>query len=311
VDIQPKVSEGNTGQNSDEDIITDVASSILENWPDEIIINRNEDRPVTKKLFEKDATGRMINSLSTVLLQESERFNKLIVLIRNSLECVLKAVKGLIVMSPALEQVVTSLRNNDVPQSWSIKSYPSLKRLGSWVKDFHCRIEMIKRWIVFGQPSWFWLPGLFYPQGFLTAILQNHARSYKLPIDSLRFEYDLQSYKDETELDDSKVDGEHGEIIGGLYIEGARWDREALILRDQFPMEMFSAMPFIRFVPTSSPRDRSSLYACPLYKTPARAGVLSTTGQSTNFVVTIYIPSDRHSDFWIAKGTALLCQFME
>jgi dynein heavy chain len=65
-------------------------------------------------------------------------------------------------------------------------------------------------------------------------------------------------------------------------------------------------MPLIRFIPTQNSGNRENLYACPLYKTSARAGTLSTTGQSTNFVLTMYIPADRHSDYWIAKGAALL-----
>jgi dynein heavy chain len=66
-------------------------------------------------------------------------------------------------------------------------------------------------------------------------------------------------------------------------------------------------MPLIHFVPTASSAvsGREKSYACPLYKTLARAGTLSTTGQSTNFVVTIQVPSDKPADYWIAKGVAL------
>lgn len=51
---------------------------------------------------------------------------------------------------------------------------------------------------------------------------------------------------------------------------------------------------------------------CPLYKTTVRAGELSTTGQSTNYVLSIALPiGDRAPDYWILKGAALICQLNE
>jgi len=51
-------------------------------------------------------------------------------------------------------------------------------------------------------------------------------------------------------------------------------------------------------------------YACPLYKTGDRAGVLSTTGQSTNYVLSVALPMrpGTSEDQWILQGVALLCQ---
>jgi dynein heavy chain len=51
-----------------------------------------------KDTFKADKSG-LISSLSTVLLQEMQRFNRLLTVMRSSLVLLKKAIKGFIVMS--------------------------------------------------------------------------------------------------------------------------------------------------------------------------------------------------------------------
>jgi dynein heavy chain, axonemal len=54
----------------------------------------------------------------------------------------------------------------------------------------------MSRWVKEGTPRSFWLPGFFFPQGFLTGCLQTFARKYALPIDSLYFDYAVTAHRE-------------------------------------------------------------------------------------------------------------------
>ena len=73
--------------------------------------------------------------MNTVLQQEAQRFSRLLSVMSNSLNQILKAIKGLVVMSEPLEKMFNSLFDNQVPGMWSKVANPSVKPLGSWVKD--------------------------------------------------------------------------------------------------------------------------------------------------------------------------------
>jgi len=198
-----------------------------------------------KELFHQNEKG-LIPSLSTVLLQEMEKFNRLLVRMNKSLNDIELAIKGFIVMSATLDSMYLKLQNNQVPDNWSEVAYPSLKPLSSWFMDLIERIAFMDDWLKNGNPCSYWMPGMFYPQGFLTGVLQTHARQYKIAIDKLSFAFEILPAERADEIDEKPDDGV---FIHGMFIDGARFDRDNQIITDQHPAKMVETMPVIHFKP--------------------------------------------------------------
>jgi len=74
-------------------------------------------------------------SLNTVLLQEMGKYNKLIKTIKSSLTELKDALAGLVVFSFESESILNQMGIGKVPVEWMKHSYPSLKALGSYLKD--------------------------------------------------------------------------------------------------------------------------------------------------------------------------------
>lgn len=114
--------------------------------------------------FAETAPG-VVNSLGVFVKQEIQRFNRLLSIIRVSLEQLAKAIEGTVVMSMELESMFAKFIDNKVPDNWSNPSigYPCLKPLGSWMKDLIKRIEFVSSWLYKGNPLTYWIPAFFFP----------------------------------------------------------------------------------------------------------------------------------------------------
>lgn len=288
----PRIS-GSTGKSSGE-VIEDLATDILEKLPPnfdlEFVVMKY---PV---LYSE--------SMNTVLRQELIRFNKLTSVVRLTLTNLCKAIKGLVVMSSELEEVFDSMLIGRVPAVWAAKSYPSLKPLGSYIQDFLARLKFLQDWIDTGAPITFWISGFYFTQSFLTGVSQNFARKYTIPIDLVGFEFEVMNAEKEMYLAP-----EDGAYVSGLFLEGARWSRDHHVIAESLPKILFDPLPVIWLKPNNiNMFTLKQTYSCPVYKTTARRGTLSTTGHSTNFVLTIQLPSDEPERHWINRGVATVCQ---
>eukprot|EP00746_Dinoflagellata_sp_MGD_P126903 gnl/MRDRNA2_/MRDRNA2_61620_c0_seq1.p1 gnl/MRDRNA2_/MRDRNA2_61620_c0~~gnl/MRDRNA2_/MRDRNA2_61620_c0_seq1.p1 ORF type:complete len:1770 (+),score=338.45 gnl/MRDRNA2_/MRDRNA2_61620_c0_seq1:296-5311(+) len=306
-------SEKSSKEDSVEDADRRIGAQLLEDIPDPI-----SKETVNQALLVRDPQTALISCMASFLLHEIDRFNKLLVQIRESLMHVQGALSGLLTMTQELDTVSASLRQNTVPQIWHTLAYPSRKALGNWVHDLQQRVSFIGSWSTMTcHPPCFWLSYFFFPQGFLTGVLQSFSRRHGMPIDSLVFKHKVRS--EVCDASEIYSGPEEGVYTCGPFMEGGRWDIHSQQIEDCRPGEMFSSMPVIHFLPVGEVDYIEDLqaegnllrYACPVYKTTARAGELSTTGQSTNFVCSVLLPTTVSPNSWVLKGVALICALDE
>eukprot|EP01006_Ploeotia_vitrea_P030605 TRINITY_DN62980_c0_g2_i1.p1 TRINITY_DN62980_c0_g2~~TRINITY_DN62980_c0_g2_i1.p1 ORF type:complete len:978 (-),score=124.16 TRINITY_DN62980_c0_g2_i1:124-2967(-) len=297
ISIQPRGSSAG-GRSPDEEV-QDMAHGLLGQVPP-LISNEN----AHPSIFKVTKQGIM-KSLSTVLVQEVERFNKLLRVVRKSLDDLIKAINGEVVMSSELDLMYQSFLFQKVPKIWANAAYPSLKPLGSWFEDLLKRVTFLRDWMENGQPKSFWISGFFFPQGFLTGVLQTHARNESIPIDELKFRTLIKAAQPQDLTSPPTI----GVYIHGLFLEGASWDTLGTSVVESKKGELYCPMPVVHLecIHMSEPTSLTTSYRCPLYKTSTRAGALSTTGLSTNFVLNLELPTKKEPTHWILRGVALLC----
>lgn len=135
------------------------------------------------------------------------------------------------------------------------------------------------------MPTYF-IGTFFFPQGFITSVLQTYSRKYKVAIDSLLLKTNILD-----QFEKPKSIPKDGVIIQGLILENQKYDMELKYLTDLEPKVLFQQLPLIWIHPIKiEDLIKEKQFECPVYKTPERRGVLSTTGHSTNFVMYLDLP---------------------
>ncbi|TNJ26993.1 Dynein heavy chain [Giardia muris] len=272
------------------------------NSSDAILVQINRILSELPPLFDEKAIGEKyptnyFQSMNTVLVQECGRYNKLLRIIRTTLNNVENCIKGLIIMTKETESIINALEFNQVPTVWETAAWPSIMPLATWIVDLHRRIAFIRDWVENGTPAVVWFSGFSYPQAFLTGTLQNYSRATKIAIDELAFDFSTESPKEG-----------HAATISGLFLQCASWAAAHGLVAAR-PGVLFEEMPNITLIPMRAVDfEVGSRYPCPVYRTSLRRGVLTTTGHSSNYIFDVLLPSEEPAGKWVRLGVALFQQ---
>ncbi|KAF4325330.1 hypothetical protein BBO99_00000392 [Phytophthora kernoviae] len=200
--------------------------------------------------------------------------------------------RGDVPMTEAMERLQTCLYYERVPDNWLAAACPSRRSLAPWLANLQQRIAQLQEWISSAPdlPLVLWLPGLFNPQAFLTAVLQTAARKHGVELDSLRITADVTKRT----VDTVDAPARDGQFVHGLYLEGARWDLGNSVLEGSIPREMYVTMPVLtcRAIVNTVNKDSSggssggnsskqggvggtgNIFECPVYRTQQRGPTL-------------------------------------
>eukprot|EP00911_Craspedida_sp_UC1_P002095 UC1_evm8s1611 len=301
LELQPKDSggaeeDGNSGP-SQQEIIQGLIDDFLEKMPEEFNMYEFAQRmPVEER-----------TPYTVVAFQETARMNKLTGEIRRSLKELTLGLKGELTITEAMETLQLCLFLNRVPPRWESRAYPSTKALGAWYADLLERCKMLDSWSTdFALPSTAWLGGLFNPQSFLTAILQQTARKNEWPLDKMWLSCDVTK---KFNRDDFSAPPREGAYVWGLFMEGARWDTGTGMIQEARLKELTPQMPvlMLRGIPIDK-RDTRGTYECPTFKTKerGRAREQVAVGCCPGFVWSLNLKTKLNPNKWTLAGVCML-----
>uniref|UniRef100_A0A8D2N9M5 Dynein-1, subspecies f n=1 Tax=Zonotrichia albicollis TaxID=44394 RepID=A0A8D2N9M5_ZONAL len=286
LELQPQTGETGGGISRDE-YIANVAKDIENKLPQVFDIDQ------IRKGF-----GVNIAPTTVVLLQELERFNKLIVRMGKSLAELQRALAGEVGMSSELDDVAQALFNGQIPRIWRRLAPDTLKTLGNWIIFFRARYDQYTSWVNDGEPEVMWLSGLHIPESYLTALVQATCRKNRWPLDHSTLYTEVTKYRKPEDITEGAAQGCY---VSGLFLEGADWDIEQGCLTQSKPRVPVVELPILKIIPIEAHRLRlQNTLRTPVYTTSLRRNAM---GYGLVFEADLY--TTRHISWWVLQGVCL------
>ncbi|EFJ51362.1 dynein heavy chain [Volvox carteri f. nagariensis] len=289
----------------------------------------------------------MQKAMVQVFNDEVASFAALLNTVHASIRAVNAAIKGYEGVSEGVAELVQQLSQGHVPRSWLHQRVElQSDNIATWLTDLQTRLEFLYDWAVEGPPVAVPLGMLSRPRSFLTAVQQSFAERMSRPVGQVYLDAVLLQEDEEQMLPRYRLpqlgsralattpltaaDGStltlstalsEGCLVGGLVLQGARWDRSRRALADPEPGVLHSGMPLLWLRATASPavpqlaralalpgatvptRINDS-YVCPVFKFVAGFGGRNTNllqGDAEDCLTTVLLPcGSRKAEYWAA-----------
>jgi dynein heavy chain len=285
VSLQPRVSGGGDGVRR-EDIVDRIAIDLLGKIPPTF------DLPILKKKF------GIPTPVQVVLLQEIERFNRLLENMGNSLFQLRRALAGEIGMSKDLDDLSTALFNGELPAMWRRMTSQTEKMLPAWMIWFERRYKQYNDWGEYGEPKVMWMSGLQIPETFIAALVQSTCRAKGWPLDRSTVYTQVTPYMTIDEVNEKPKEGCY---VTGLFLEGASWNEEKLMLRVQDPKILVVELPILHIIPIEGSKLKlTNTFRTPVYVTQARRNAMGV-----GLIFEADIATTIHPSHWVLQGVSL------
>ncbi len=128
--------------------------------------------------------------------------------------------------------------------------------LGLWFASLVDRDQQLRQWLHGGRPVSFWLTGFFNPQGFLTAMKQEVARTHKKEdwaLDDVVYTTDITEFDRPEQI---RGPPRGGVYIHGLFLEAAAWSKaeRCVVASSRDVCSYTPSLPLSVRDPTPTPR---------------------------------------------------------
>lgn len=315
IETQPKDSSASVGKSVDEQV-QEQSQDLLDKMPQELVeeVFRAQ---IHKKDGQRGTNERGFKApLNIFLFQELQRLANIISIVRTSLDNLIMAIEGTVVMTVDLLEDANCVFDGRVPKKWTHDASGAeiswlLPSIGGWCTGLTDRYNQLIWWLEHSRKDWksFWITGFTNAQGFLTAIRQEVTRQH-----SKKDQWALDDMVTHTEvLTVESADRAHvpeeGQNIHGLFIEGARWNRQESRLEESEPKKLQVPMPVIYVTATEIKVFKMNNPASGPYP-PLHAAVYKYPRRNDRYLIfrLLLKSGEYHPHHWKLRGVCLVAQ---